>query len=61
MESNIKIIQTLHNKVLLCIVYATWYICNEDIQRDLNVNEIKNEIKRFADKHQKRLKPFEIV
>lgn len=43
-KSNIKIIQTLQNKVLKCIVNAPWYIRNDDIHRYLKVTSVTDEI-----------------
>ena len=54
-DSNIRIIQTFQNKVLRTMVDAPWYVRNADIHRDLDVPTIKEEIKRFAKKHEERL------
>lgn len=54
-DSNIKCIQTFQNKVLRNIVNAPWYIRNSDLHRDLRIPTVKEEIKRFAGKHEARL------
>lgn len=52
---NIKVIQMLQNKVIRSIVYAPWYIRNEDIGRDLKGED---DIKRSAGKHKKDQEPM---
>jgi hypothetical protein len=54
-DSNIRMIQTFQNKVLRTMVNAPWYVRNADIRRDLGIPTIKEEIKRFAMKHEERL------
>ena len=54
-DSNIKIIQTFQNKVLRSIVNAPWYVRNSDLHRDLHIPTVKEEIKKFAGKHEARL------
>lgn len=54
-NSTLKIIQTYQNKVLREMVNAPWYIRNADIHRDLGIQTVKEEIKRFAKKHVERL------
>jgi hypothetical protein len=56
-QSNIDIIQRFQNKVLRNIVSASapWYIRNNDLHRDLEVNVVFTEIQRFAQKHEERL------
>jgi hypothetical protein len=53
--SNIAIIQRFQNKVLRDIVDAPWYVRNADLHRDLNMEMVTAEIKRFARKHEERL------
>lgn len=53
--SNISRIQRFQNKVLRGIVNAPWYARNKDIHRDLNIETVEAEIKRFAQKHEARL------
>jgi len=54
-QSNVKIIQTFQNKVLRNIIDAPWYINNINIHKDLKVESVYNEIKKFASSHEKRL------
>ncbi|KMQ85847.1 hypothetical protein RF55_15365 [Lasius niger] len=49
--SNVQCIQTFQNRVLRNIVAALWYSRNCDIHRDLQVNTVADEIKKFARKH----------
>jgi hypothetical protein len=37
------------------MVIAHWYVRNNDLHRDLQVNVMSNEIQRFAQKHEGRL------
>jgi carbonic anhydrase len=53
--SNIAIIQRFRNKVLRAIVDAPWYVRNADLHRDLKMEMVTAEIKRFARKHEERL------
>jgi hypothetical protein len=53
--SNIAIIQRFQNKVLRAIVDAPWYVRNADLHRDLKMEMVTAEIKRFARKHEERL------
>jgi hypothetical protein len=54
-QSNIDIIQRFQNKILRNIVNAPWYIRNNDLHRDLEVEVVSSEIQRFAQKHEERL------
>ena len=54
-KSNIDIIQRFQNKILRSIVNAPWYIRNNDLHRDLEVDAVFSEIQRFAQKHEERL------
>ena len=54
-QSNIDIIQRFQNKALRNIVSAPWYIRNNDLHRDLEVDAVSREIQRFAQKHEERL------
>jgi len=47
--------QRFQNKVLRNIVNAPWYIRNNDLHRDLEVDGVSSEIQRFAQKHEERL------
>jgi hypothetical protein len=53
--SNIAITQRFQNKVLRTIVDAPCYVRNSDVHRDLNMNMVTTEIRRFATRHEKRL------
>ena len=53
--SNIAIIQRFQNKVLRAIVNAPWYVRNADLHRDLKMEMVTAEIKRFSRKHEERL------
>ena len=53
--SNIAIIQRFQNKVLRAIFNAPWYVRNVDLHRDLKMEMVTAEIKRFARKHEERL------
>jgi hypothetical protein len=54
-------IQRFQNKVLWNIVNATWYIRNNDLYRDLEMDAVSSEIQRFAQKHEGRLHHHENV
>lgn len=54
-DSNIKIIQTFQNKVLRNMVNAPWYVRNNDLHRDLAIPTVKEEIKKYAGRHEARL------
>ena len=43
------------NKVLRAIVNAPWYVRNADLHRDLKMDMVTAETKRFASKHEERL------
>lgn len=54
-KSNIEIIQRFQNKVLRNIVNAPWYIQNIELHKDLAVELVTEEIKKFANSHEQRL------
>jgi hypothetical protein len=54
-QSNVEIIQRFQNKVLRHMVNASWYIRNNDLHRDLQVDVVSSEIQRFAQKNEERL------
>jgi len=54
-KSNIEVIQRCQNIALRTIVAAYRYDRNEIIHRDLNISSIQDEIKKFANKHAKKL------
>jgi hypothetical protein len=45
----------LQNKVLRHMINAPWYIRNNYLYRDLQVDVVSSEIQRFAQKHEGRL------
>jgi len=54
--SNINVIQRFQNRVLKNIVGKPWYLRNADLHRDLRMDMVTAEIKRFARKHEERLR-----
>jgi hypothetical protein len=50
-QSNINITQRFQDKVLRYMVNAPWYIRNNDLHRDLQVDVVSSKIQRFAQKH----------
>jgi len=52
--SNTAITQRFQNKVLRNIVDAPWYVRNADLRRDLKMEMVTAEIRRFARKHEER-------
>lgn len=57
--SNTKRIQTFQNKVIRGIVNAPWYIRNKDLHRDLQINLVADEIRKYASNHYQRLQIHE--
>lgn len=55
-KTNVKIIQTFQNKVLRNIVNAPWYVRNEDLHKDLKMDQVKDVIAEHATKHDLRLR-----
>jgi hypothetical protein len=53
--SNIAVIQRFRNRVLRNIVGAPWYVRNTDLHRDLRIEMVTVEVRRFVRKHEKRL------
>ena len=53
--SNVNIIQRFQNKVLREIVNAPWYLRNDNLHRDLEMEFVFKEIYKFAESHEKRL------
>jgi hypothetical protein len=43
------------------MVIAPWYIRNNDLHRDLQVDDVSSEIQRYAQKHEGRLHHHENV
>ena len=54
-KSNIEIIQKFQNKVLRSIVNTPWYIRNCELHRDLHLDTVTEEIKKYAIRHHQRL------
>ena len=54
-KSNIGIIQKFQNKVLRSIINAPWYIRSCDRHRDLHLDTVTEEIKKYAIRHHQRL------
>lgn len=54
-NSNIKIIETIQNKILREIANAQWYQRNEDIRSDLNVESVEEVIVKLASTYEHRL------
>jgi hypothetical protein len=53
--SNMDKIQIFQNKVLRGIVDVSWYYRNDHLHRDLKIPTIRQELQRFADRHERRL------
>jgi len=49
------VLERFQNKGLRNIVIAPWYIRNNDLHRDLEVDVVSSEIQRFAQKQEERL------
>ena len=47
-ESNVQKLQRRQSRLLRQIVCAPWYICKENIYRDLSISIIHEEIKKYA-------------
>ena len=54
-QSNRNIIQTFQNRVLRGIVDAPWYIRNDNLHKDLDVETVDSVIKKCAQSHEQRL------
>ena len=52
-QSNRNIIQRFQNRVLLGIVDAPWYIRNDNLHKDLDVETVDNVIKKYAQSHER--------
>jgi hypothetical protein len=50
-------VQRFQNKVLRKMVNAPWYIRNNDLHRDLQVDVVSSEMQRVAQKHEGKLQP----
>ena len=54
-QSNRNIIQRFQNRVLRGIVDAPWYIRNDNLHKDLDVETVDSVIKKCAQSHEQRL------
>jgi hypothetical protein len=54
-DSNIQVIQRYQNKVLKCIVNASWNVRNSDLLCDLGIETVTDIIAKFAKCHEKIL------
>jgi hypothetical protein len=54
-QSNRNIIQRFQNRVLRGIVDAPWYIRNDNLHKDLDVETVDSVIKKYAQSHEQRL------
>ena len=54
-QSNRNIIQRFQNRVLRGIVDAPWYIRNDNLRKDLDVETVDSVIKMYAQSHEQRL------
>ena len=54
-QSNRNIILRFQNRVLRGIVNAPWYIRNDNLHKDLDVETVDSVIKKYAQSHEKRL------
>jgi hypothetical protein len=54
-DSNVQVIQRFQNKMLKCIVQASWYIPNGDLHRDLGIETVTDITTRFVSSHKKIL------
>jgi hypothetical protein len=51
----IAVIRRFQNRVLKNTVGAPWYVRNADLYRDLRIEMLTAEVRRFARKHEERL------
>ena len=54
-QSNRNITQRFQKRVLRGIVGAAWYIRNESLHKDLDVETVDSVIKKYAESHEQRL------
>lgn len=50
-NSNLEIVQRFQNKVLRIITSAPWYVSNNIIEKDLQVQSIKTEVTKYSEKY----------
>jgi len=49
-----KYYKNLKSRVLRCTVNAPWYIRNDNLHKDLDVETVESVIKKYAQSHEKR-------
>ena len=54
-QSNRNIIQRFQSRVLPGIVDAPWYIRNDNLHKDLDVETVDSVIKKYTQSHEQRL------
>lgn len=54
-KSNYACLKKFQNRVLRNIVGASWYVRDSDLHWELQVETVKEEIKKFAKSHEERL------
>ena len=55
-NSNLYIIQRFLSKTLRLMLDASWYVRNEVIHRDLEIETVKKEIERYSEHYEERLR-----
>ena len=55
-NSNLDIIQRFQSKTLRLMLDAPWYVTNAAIHRDLEIETVKKEIKRYSEHYEERLR-----
>lgn len=55
-KSNIQFIQRFENRVLTEMVDAPWYLRNNNVYRDLEMDTVSQTVSKFAKSHDQRLK-----
>ena len=53
--NHINKIETIQASILRTIVYAPWYVRNEDIWRDLAIPTVKQAISSYAERYMARI------
>ena len=53
--NHINKIETIQASILRTIVYAPWYVRNEDIWRDLAIPTVKQAISSYAERYKARI------
>ena len=55
-DLNLDIIQRIQSKTLRLMLDAPWYVTNAAIHRDLAIETVKKEIKRYSEHYEERLR-----